>query len=431
MKRSVSFNIACWLLVVVLVIRWIWNFSSANIGFGMEGLARIGSLGIMAVLLIDHTTRFSFVFKYEKTLTVLIVSFLFLMIVQCLYLDNTAFNVQGTIKYFFYFGFILICLYGAIVHSDSAIQAVLNVAVIFFVSVLIFYPYLIAKSGVDPLTRLMRSDSRSYFLLQASNEDAHFMTTLMMLVFVRIKNNKWLVIGLTALFYLGMIYNGTRSALMIAILQPILFYILYQRRFASSAIVLGIVILLSLPYLSTFIEAKFEKDLAVFTEMDKLAKGKAVGGTFSWRITYLWIPVLKYTMKHSPVIGHGSNGWDIVIPKILNGEANAPHNFFIWSMVNWGIIGLVLVILLFYIPIKYVVSSYRNDKDKNDRLLSSALICAWLEFLIWSMLANSNNSEGWTVLCMLIVLSIGLKYKHFSRDLLQPQSYESIDRKHA
>lgn len=429
MKRSVSFNIACWILVIVLAIRLAWNFTGANIGFGMEGLARIGSLGIMAVLLLDHTTRFSFVFKYEKALSLLIVTFLFLMVVQCAYLDNTVFNIQGSIKFFFYFGFILICLYGAIIYSDDAITTLLNICVLFFMSVLIFYPYLIAESGVDPITRLLKSDSRAFLLLQASNEDAHFMTTLMMLVYLRLRKNKVLVIGLASFFYLAMIYNGTRSALMIAILQPIIFYILYKRKFVSSAIVLTVVILLSLPYLTTFIESKFEKDLAVLTEAEDLAKGKEVGGTFSWRIAHLWLPVLDYTFEHSPVIGHGSNGWDIVIPKILNGESNAPHNFFIWSLVNWGLIGLVLIILLFYIPIKYVIRAYLRNEDDDDRFTSVALICAWMEFLVWSFLANSNNSEGWTILCILIVLSISLKYKYFSRDLLQ--SYESVDRKHA
>lgn len=429
MKRSISFNISCWLLVIVLAIRLAWNFVGANIGFGMEGLARIGSLGIMIVLLLDHTTRFSFVFKYEKSLTLLIIAFLFLMVVQCVYLDNSFFNLQGSIKFFFYFGFILICLYGAIIYSDNAINVLLSICVVFFISVLIFYPYLIAKSGVDPLTRLLKSTSRSYFLLQASNEDAHFMTTLMMLVYLKFRKNTMLVIGLASFFYLAMIYNGTRSALMIAIVQPIIFYILYKRQFVSSAIILSVVVLLSLPYLTTFIESKFEKDLAVITEMETLAQGEAVGGTFSWRIVHLWLPVLDYTFEHSPVIGHGSNGWDIVIPKILNGESNAPHNFFIWSLVNWGLIGLVLVIMLFYIPIKYVVRAYLRNEDPEDRLTAVALLCAWMEFLIWSLLANSNNSEGWTILCILIVLSISLKYKYFSRDLLQ--SYESIDRKHA
>lgn len=433
MKKSASFTIACWLLLSVLCVRLFLPLilgGVGGVGVGLEGLARFISLGIIAIILIDHLSRFSFIFKYENNFIFLILSFIFLMLVQIFLVGNASFNLQGMIKYLFYFGFIIISLYGAIVFSDQSVHLLLNLCFFLFLSVLIFYPFMIMESGVDPITRLMNREGRMSFLLKASNEDAHFMTTLFMLVFVKVRKSKVLCIILACVFYLALIYNGTRSALMLSFVLPIVSYILLKRKFVTSAIIIGLLVLLTLPYLVTFVETKFEAELAILEDTEDVMAGQEAGGTLSWRIVYLWKPSIDYILSHSPVIGYGSNGWDIVIPKILHGETASPHNFFVWSFVNWGFVGVTLILLIIGTSIYYVWKSYLRDKSNvDDQLLSIALLCAWTEFLIWSMIANVNNSEGWTILCILIVFSICVKYKNFSRDLIN--TYEGFNHKHA
>lgn len=188
MKKSASFTIACWLLLSVLCVRLFLPLilgGVGGVGVGLEGLARFICLGIIAIILIDHLSRFSFIFKYENNFIFLILSFIFLMLVQIFLVGNASFNLQGMIKYLFYFGFIIISLYGAIVFSDQSIHLLLNLCFFLFLSVLIFYPFMIIESGVDPITRLMNREGRMSFLLKTSNEDAHFMTTLFMLVLDR------------------------------------------------------------------------------------------------------------------------------------------------------------------------------------------------------------------------------------------------------
>lgn len=432
MKKSASFAIACWLLLFVLCIRLFLPLilgGIGGVGVGLEGLARFICLGIISIILLDHLSRFSFIFRYENNLIFLILSFIFLMLVQIFLVGNTSFNAQGMIKYLFYFGFIVISFYGAIMHSDQSIRLLLNLCFFLFLSVLVFYPYLIVESGDDPITRLLKREGRMSFLLKAANEDAHFMTTLFMLVFVKIRKYKMLCIIVACIFYIALIYNGTRSALMLSFILPVVSYILLKRKFVTSAIIIGLIVLFSLPYLITFIETKFEAELAILDNTEEVMAGQEAGGTLSWRITYLWVPSIEYVLTHSPIIGYGSNGWDIIIPKILNGETASPHNFFIWSFVNWGFVGLILLLALIATSIYYIWRSYLRDKNEDDQLLSIALLCAWAEFIIWSLVANANNSEGWTIFCILIVFSICVKYKNFSRDLIN--TYESFNHKHA
>ncbi len=432
MRKSVSFVLACWLLIAVLYVRLLWpriaGGGGSAMSFGMEGMVRLLCLGIIIVILVDHLNRFSFVFRYEKNFITTILAFLFLMVAQVFIVGNISMNLQGSVKYFYYFGFLAIALYGTIVYSDHSIRTLLNASMILFFSVLIFYPYLIVNSGQDPLTRLLSEGNREHFLLGASNEDAHFMTTLFMLVFVKVRKHKLLTIALACLFYLALIYNGTRSALVIAFLLPIIFYILYKRKFVMSAIVVSIIVILTLPYLTTFFQSKFEKDLAILDNTEKVVSGQEHGGSLAFRITRVWAPTITHTLKRSPFVGFGSNGFYLASQKVL-GEAASPHNFFIWTFVNWGFIGLFLMLMLFYIPISYAWKAYMRESNQDELFTIIALLCAWFQFIVWSMVANSDNAEGWVILCMLIVFSIAIKYKDFSRDLLS--THEGINRKHA
>lgn len=432
MGKSKTFVIACGLLLFVQYLRLLWPLvmgGGGGAGVGLEGIARVAFLGIIVIILIDHLSRFSFVFRYENKLIFIIVSFLFLIFTQFFLVDYAVYNLQGSVKFLFYFGIIMISLYGAIVYSDQSIHILLNICLFMFLSVLIFYPYVIAESGESFMTRLLQGERRLYFLLRAGNEDAHFMTTLAMLAFVKMRKYKILCIAIAAFFYVALIYNGTRSALMLSFILPVLFYILLKRKFITSSIVVGLIVLVSLPTLTTFLETKFEKDLAVLEKTDEVMEGEKVEGNLSWRIAYLWMPTVKYTLEHSPIIGNGSNGFDIVAVRILKTVGGSPHNFFVWSFVNWGAIGLILVLALMGTSIRYIWQAYWRDKDENDQYVNIALLCAWMEFIVWSLIANSNNDEGWTIICILVVFSICVKYKHFSRDLIN--TYESFNRKHA
>ncbi|MDF9799670.1 O-antigen ligase [Catalinimonas alkaloidigena] len=416
-KSSHSFNVAYKLLLVVLLVRFFFpllqlsTLGNVSSEVGAEGYIRVLALGVMMIFLLQLLAKYSFTFAYERALTAVMTVFVILVGVQFFMLDNKMFNIQGAIKYFFYFTFIAVSLFSAIVHSDKTIQIILNVCLLLFILVLIFYPYLIATSGIDPLTALLYNEHRLHFLLHASNEDAHFMTTLFILVMIRLRKHRGWTLLLAGSYYLALIYNGTRSAFFIALILPILFFILHKKRFISSFVILGIIFITSFSYISEYVQVKFEKDLEVLEQTDTVLSGQEVGGSFSYRIAHLWVPMISYTNRESPIIGNGSNGWDIIAVKLLNNKkVESPHNTFVWAYVNWGIIGVFCMLMLFCIPFFSIIKIYLSKPDSKYQLLIVGLICTWFEFFIWSMIANAYTVHGWVILSLLIVLSVAVKY---------------------
>ncbi len=412
---SFSFSIAYKLLLAVLFSRLLLPLLLGSGGVttevGLEGYLRVFSLGILTIFLLHHLSKFSFVYAYERSLIFIILSFFILVGVQFFLLDEKLFNIQGAIKYFFYFSFIAVSLFSAIVHADKTIDIILNICILLFAVVLVFYPYLIVTSGIDPVSALLLNEHRLHFLLQASNEDAHFMTTFFILVMVRLRHHKGWVIILTGLFYLALLYNGTRSAFLMAIVLPVIFFVLYKRKFVLSFIVLGIVFITSFSYVAEYVKVKFEGDLEVFEDPDAVLSGKQVGGSLSFRIAHLWVPMITYTNRESPIIGNGSNGWDIIAVKLLNSKKiESPHNTFVWTYINWGLVGLIGMFMLFAIPFFNMVRIYISNQGGKYQLLVVALICTWIEFFVWSMIANAYTVHGWVVLSLLIILSVAVKY---------------------
>lgn len=433
---SYSFSIAYKLLLVVLLARFflpLLQSGGQGVGseVGIEGYLRVFSLGILSIFLLHHISKFSFVYAYERTLTTIMVCFVILVGAQFFLLDNKGFNIQGAIKYFFYLSFIAVSLFSAIIHSERTIQVILNICLLLFILVLIFYPYLIVSSGIDPLTALLSNTKRMHFLLHASNEDAHFMTTLFILVILRIRKHAGWALILTGLFYVALIYNGTRSAFFIAVLLPILFIILYKRRFVLSFIILGVIFISSFSYIEEYVKVKFENDLQVFENTDAVLSGKQVGGSFSYRIAHLWVPMVSYTSSESPIIGNGSNGWDIIAIKLLNSKKiESPHNSFVWAYVNWGLLGFVGLLMLFGVPFFSMIKIYLSNLGGKYQALVIGLICTWVEFFVWSMIANAYTVHGWVILALLIVLSVAVKHAVYKTSDYEKKS-QSFNYKYA
>ncbi|MEK6477299.1 O-antigen ligase family protein [Catalinimonas sp. 4WD22] len=436
-KSSYSFNIAYKLLLIVLLARFFFplvqlsTLGSVSSEVGAEGYIRVLALSILIVFLLQMLSKYSFIFAYERALTMTMIFFVILVVGQFFLLDNKMFNIQGSIKNFFYFSFIAVSLFSAIVYSEKTIQIILNVCLLLFILVLIFYPYLIATSGIDPFTALMYNEHRLHFLLHASNEDAHFMTTLFILVMIRLRKHKGWLFFVAGSYYLALIYNGTRSAFLIALILPILFFILYKKRFISSFVIIGIIFITSFSYISDYVQVKFEKDLKVFEQTDTVLAGQEVGGSFSYRIAHLWVPMISYTNRESPIIGNGSNGWDIIAVKLLNNKkVESPHNTFVWAYVNWGIIGVFCMLMLFCIPLFSIIKVYISKPNSKYQLLIVGLICTWFEFFVWSMIANAYTVHGWVVLSLLIVLSVAVKYAVYKSSDHEKET-QNINYKHA
>jgi len=424
-KRSQGFSVAYWSLLSLLLIRFatqlIPSMADGSGEVGLEGYTRVAFFGLLLLFVIYHASKFSFVWAYEPRIPLITLFFVIVVVAQFFILDNKAYNLQGSIKFLFYFFIILVSLFSAIVQPNYTVDRLLKLILFLFLAVLVCYPFLIVKSGIDPLTVLMDDRHRMHFLLGAANVDAHFMATLFMLSMLTLRKSKVLLLLVAGMLYLALLYNGTRSAFFIAILLPIVFYVLYTRRFLLALSVGFIVLLVSLPSIIEFVEVKFARDLEVFENPDTVLAGNEVGGSLSWRIANVWVPMVNYTSENSPIIGNGSNGWDIIIRTILSrDQVGAPHNTLVWAYVNWGIVGLLGALLLIFAPFVSLWKLYLKPKSNANQILVITLICAWIEFIIWSTFANAYQIYGWAVLCILYILYVAAKYAVRWEDEVKP-----------
>lgn len=97
-----------------------------------------------------------------------------------------------------------------------------------------------------------------------------------------------------------------------------------------------------------------------------------------------WIEASSWIQKH-PIVGLDSVAIGQVIEqsdkftKELKHQFGHLHNFFIETLVAYGIVGLVLMLLLYYLVLKSIIKSNIRDEDKRYfLLLGSVFIVYWL-----------------------------------------------------
>ncbi|MCK4663057.1 MAG: O-antigen ligase family protein [Bacteroidales bacterium] len=99
--------------------------------------------------------------------------------------------------------------------------------------------------------------------------------------------------------------------------------------------------------------------------------------------------------KENPIIGVGPGNWRVNLPKyglhgykkeIEYGKQNfqRAHNDFIWVLCETGIIGLFFYLLIFIIPLYFLLKNIFSSENKETRILSILLFSSLFGFMLLS-----------------------------------------------
>jgi len=434
-RRTLDLNFK--IAAVALILNFYVNslfvvFQKHSIGgISIAGFYRMAALGVVGLILIGNSRNYFPVWMRHKRFILVLFAFQGLMLLQIPLVDNPRLHLQGAVKFFFYTSILIVAIEGCYFHAKDVISFLNKAFILLFFSVAIFYPYIIYKSGMSPFERFF-NPSRLSFLLGAGNEDAHFMMTLMPFTLAAIFKRKVITGIFLVLFALALFYNGTRTTLMMFIIIVALFYFLMSRNRYFLLLIAALILWWATPYLVLFFRALFAGEMNLFVNFQRFLRGEYIGGNLSGRLTYIWLPAVTHTLQHSPWIGFGNNGW------LELGRSNiqllhpywgitlpSPHNFFVWSFVNWGFAGLAMIV---YLYAQGIAGSWRSMGAFIHRQRSSqavALFCSWLSFFSWSLIANVNGTHGWTVFIVLLILTLAQKRMVKERRETEPLEAEA------
>jgi len=413
-KEGINFVIFALLANFYITTLFLGFFNFIYIGsIALEGLIRFILFTSLTIIFLKKINQIKSTFLKEKKIFIFIILFVILTFLQIFFLKNKLYHIQGTIKYLFYLLCILLSIYSLHNNGVQVRDKLIIVIYILFFSVVIFYPYLIIRSGLSLGERLTLTGIRFSMILGAGNEDAHFMVTLFPFILYSLYKKKFLLISIIILSTVVLIYNGTRSTLLMFCFVVLLYFTITNKNKILMPLLIVILIFTVGESVGNIFITQLEGEKGIIFNFNDFVQGRVSEGNLAGRYNSTWMPTVLYTIKNSLWIGFGNNGWSEVALNAIGYEnisnswvSVAPHNFFVTCFCNWGLLGLTLFIYLFYHYVKYSFLCLKKALTFNQKRISTALLCSWISFLSWSMIANSSGTAGWTVLVILILLTI-------------------------
>jgi hypothetical protein len=327
--------------------------------------------------------------------------------------DVRSTHITGSVKFtawFLLYIAIILDLNSTNVHKIKN-RVFMILTIIFGVGIL-QYPQVIIQSGAGigaALSGYGQLDERFqlYGIFGSSNEDANGFVTLFPLALLWIETQKGLrrkVLRLMLLMYfpLILIFNGTRTALLISF--PLITTLFYWR--------------LSLKKLLGLAGPLAAVCIGIFSLSEKLvahnfSEESQGGGSFGWRVEHVWTPAINYTLSHSPVFGFGSRGWEFMCQAkgLFNpetGEAISPHSGYVWALTSWGVLGLVAYVMFLLV---LLLESFKLSRSTIEEvsIFGRALLCSCIGYCFWAFISNVIWDQGWMILISLAILIACLK----------------------
>lgn len=353
------------------------------------------------------------IFLLIPPLILLLVNFLQLFALSGVALST---HITGSTKFFawflLYFAAIL-CLNTTSVGKIKRVLLIVMVSI--FVIGILQYPKIILDAGAGLSTALTNygQNNERYQLagiFGSANEDANGFVTLLPLTLWSIeKQTGWkkkiLRCSLLLYFPLIMVFNGTRTALLIS--MPVVLMIFYSK-----------LSLKNIPY----ILGPFSALGLLITQLSNTFLGRFFsqesegGGSFGWRVEQVWIPSIQHTLSNSPLFGFGSRGWefltvDIGLLKSDGVRLISSHSGYVWTLVAWGGIGfLAYVSFLLILLIEAFQLSKSNNTDT--AMAGRALFASMIGYCLWAFISNVMQAQGWLTLISLATLIASFKFSN-------------------
>ncbi len=375
-------------------------FSIMCYAFFTIGFQHIGNFFLGLILL--GTLPIFVIHKKEIIKNFVFIVFLLLLLVQVLswlnsilYLPDLA-NTLPTIdrlgKLFVFF-FIAYWLRGS----------VKNVAFLWLFFIFGFLFACAVHTDFIAVSELIANNERVDFSIKNSQFDSMLAgTALLMLVslmyiikqFLQFSTHKVKVFSLLGiLLFIGIflyivlitqsrqVWLGLISAVGIGVISYILIYKVKSVKIVMSIVLtlLGMFFLLSNSQIIQNRLLEENKVVHTLLEVEKPLQMTSIGVRInSWLDAYEWIkehPIIGLDSEAIPEVIQQSNRFDEVLKK----KYGHLHNFFIETLVAYGIVGFILILALYYLVIRSVQKSSIDENEKKYfLLLSICFVSYWL-----------------------------------------------------
>ena len=155
------------------------------------------------------------------------------------------------------------------------------------------------------------------------------------------------------------------------------------------------------------------KDVCNITNYNKQTdNSKPFQGTGSFGSRLEVLRSAQYSFKEHPLIGIGNGNYPNFIKKYVDSGLVGPvasqysqaHNTFAEALISKGIIGLVLILLIFYYPV-YIALKTRSKSYTSFVTISTYATALTLISLGESMLINKDNATAYLIFFSAVLFS--------------------------
>ena len=224
--------------------------------------------------------------------------------------------------------------------------------------------------------------------------------------------------GLLAAFF-----SGTRGSVITIPFLTIVFIFQIKRHLSSFnakiviASIAAIFVFLLFLFPHTHLSERFEKGLDEARYYIKNHECVECIGKSDAHHLRMWIEALKIIKAH-PLAGVGPKGYrKIVTARINNHEIapgierfKTPHNMYLTMMTSYGIIGLIIILAFYLVPLSAILYAIKNSREKPDlkdiSYCGLFLIVGYMLFSMTGMLFIRNMLIAFYIIMLAAVLSV-------------------------
>ena len=277
------------------------------------------------------------------------------------------------------------------------------------VSILVFSLIVIIQNPIPEFRNIRMSVMHSN-----ANEDALILSVSLPFIFL-FKNKTIKLICIIYFFYYLIFYNSTRGAIVMS--SIVLIIMLYETLKKNKWIFVFIILVVSVGTADLFMQYVLNDPLFTrgWSAVENYERGNMTG-----RIYGILLPLFEHTLSESPIFGFGAKDYiekvaEVTFVRLANITllriGRSPHNFFIMFLFNWGLVGFITILIIYF---RYMYISYKIFRyDTNP--ITSSFFASWVAFTGMNFIANSFSYRGWTVFVLLLLSTHFLKLFYFSK----------------
>lgn len=278
-----------------------------------------------------------------------------------------------------------------------------NILIVFGTVMMVYILYFLAiSSGISLLIRVSILGANpiavAFILAIASG--------MMIILMVRCKIKKWILyLPILTFLLVGLIMTGSRGPILSLLLGSIFFLLIFERKNRKRIIWSGGILVFLLVGIMLILPENFTTRYLEYTTGDLVIQREGVKrvSTIAMRWQYWELSISEWLRNFRTVIvGVGSGGFSSFY--ILRDYRFYPHNIFIEVLLELGVIGISILLLLWY-KVGHMVLQKLNSV--NYSIISSMWIIAMLISFFAAQFSGSihDNRNLWMFLSLTFVSS--------------------------